>query len=238
MAKKTSLLGNLNLKALDTINKQEENVSSDLILSHFNFEFEMEEKELNFLKNQTLRLQSTTSKAYTEIGKILSETRERLSNKKTGIFEKWFTELGFSKRTVYNLINRSNYIVQNLHNMIFIESLPITLSYELTNPMCSEELREKILNGEIKNFRDFFEKKKILDEKNDEVEVLNFDDIFENDLRIFKKNFNKFNKVVNENFEKISKSQSENINIFDFNEKSKSVEDYLSLAKEIVKGGL
>lgn len=211
MAKKTSLLGNLNLKALDNIDKTEENVSSDLILSHFNFEFEMEEKELNFLKNQTLRLQSTTSKAYTEIGKILSETRERLSNKKTGIFEKWFTELGFSKRTVYNLINRSNYIVQNLHNMIFIESLPITLSYELTNPMCSEELREKILNGEIKNFRDFFEKKKILDEKNDEVEVLNFDDIFENDLKIFKKNFNKFNKVVNENFEKISKDKKENL---------------------------
>lgn len=211
MAKKTSLLGNLNLKALDTINKQEENVSSDLILSHFNFEFEMEANELDFLKNQTIKLQSTTSKAYTEIGKILSETRERLSNNKTGIFEKWFTELGFSKRTVYNLINRSNYIVQNLHNIIFIESLPITLSYELTNPMCSEELREKILSGEIKKIQDFFEKKKILDEKNVEVEVLNFDDIFENDLKIFKKNFNKFNKIVNENFEKISKDKKENL---------------------------
>ena len=122
MAKKTNLLGNLNLKALDTINKQEESVNTDLIFSHFNFEFEMEENELDFLKNQTIKLQSTTSKAYTEIGKILSETRERLSNNKTGIFEKWFTELGFSKRTVYNLINRSNYIVQNLHNIIFIES--------------------------------------------------------------------------------------------------------------------
>lgn len=211
MAKKTNLLGNLNLKALDTINKQEESVNTDLILSHFNFEFEMEENELDFLKNQTIKLQSTTSKAYTEIGKILSETRERLSNNKTGIFEKWFTELGFSKRTVYNLINRSNYIVQNLHNINFIESLPISLSYELTNPMCSEELREKILSGEIKNFRDFFEKKQILDEKNVEVEVLNFDDIFENDLKIFKKNFNKFNKVVNENFEKISKDKKENL---------------------------
>ncbi len=211
MAKKTNLLGNLNLKALDTINKQEESVNTDLILSHFNFEFEMEENELDFLKNQTIKLQSTTSKAYTEIGKILSETRERLSNNKTGIFEKWFTELGFSKRTVYNLINRSNYIVQNLHNINFIESLPISLSYELTNPMCLEELREKILSGEIKKIQDFFEKKKILDEKNVEVEVLNFDDIFENDLKIFKKNFNKFNKVVNENFEKISKDKKENL---------------------------
>lgn len=211
MAKKTNLLGNLNLKALDTINKQEESVNTDLIFSHFNFEFEMEENELDFLKNQTIKLQSTTSKAYTEIGKILSETRERLSNNKTGIFEKWFTELGFSKRTVYNLINRSNYIVQNLHNINFIESLPISLSYELTNPMCLEELREKILSGEIKKIQDFFEKKKILDEKNVEVEVLNFDDIFENDLKIFKKNFNKFNKIVNENFEKISKDKKENL---------------------------
>ena len=211
MAKKTNLLGNLNLKALDTINKQEESVNTDLIFSHFNFEFEMEENELDFLKNQTIKLQSTTSKAYTEIGKILSETRERLSNNKTGIFEKWFTELGFSKRTVYNLINRSNYIVQNLHNINFIESLPISLSYELTNPMCLEELREKILSGEIKKIQDFFEKKKILDEKNVEVEVLNFDDIFENDLKIFKKNFNKFNKIVNENFEKISKEKKENL---------------------------
>ena len=211
MAKKTNLLGNLNLKALDTINKQEESVNTDLIFSHFNFEFEMEENELDFLKNQTIKLQSTTSKAYTEIGKILSETRERLSNNKTGIFEKWFTELGFSKSTVYNLINRSNYIVQNLHNINFIESLPISLSYELTNPMCLEELREKILSGEIKKIQDFFEKKKILDEKNVEVEVLNFDDIFENDLKIFKKNFNKFNKIVNENFEKISKDKKENL---------------------------
>ena len=93
MAKKTNLLGNLNLKALDTINKQEESVNTDLIFSHFNFEFEMEENELDFLKNQTIKLQSTTSKAYTEIGKILSETRERLSNNKTGIFEKWFTKM-------------------------------------------------------------------------------------------------------------------------------------------------
>ena len=67
MAKKTNLLGNLNLKALDTINKQEESVNTDLIFSHFNFEFEMEENELDFLKNQTIKLQTTTSQAYTEI---------------------------------------------------------------------------------------------------------------------------------------------------------------------------
>ena len=41
MAKKTNLLGNLNLKALDSIEKTEEIVNKDLILGHFNFEFEI-----------------------------------------------------------------------------------------------------------------------------------------------------------------------------------------------------
>ena len=211
MAKKTNLLGNLNLKALDSIEKTEEIVNKDLILGHFNFEFEIEENEINFLKNQTIKLHDTMSKAYTEIGKILNETREKLSNNKTGVFEKWFVQLGFSKRTVYNLINRSNYIVQNLHNINFIESLPISLSYELTNPTCSEELKNQILNKEIKNLKDFYEKKKNLQIENVVPELLNVEENFENDIKVFKKNFNKFNKIINENFEKISKEKKENL---------------------------
>lgn len=209
MAKKTSLLGNLNLKALDSVDKTEEIVNKDLILGHFNFEFEIEENEINFLKNQTIKLHGTMSKAYTEIGNILNETREKLSNNKTGVFEKWFVQLGFSKRTVYNLINRSNYIVQNLHNIIFIESLPISLSYELTNPMCSEELKNQILNNEVKNLKDFYEKKEKMQLENVVPELLDIESNFENDIKIFKKNFNKLNKTVNENFDKISKEKKE-----------------------------
>ena len=54
MAKKTNLLGNLNLKALDSIEKTEEIVNKDLILGHFNFEFEIEENEI--LPNDFARL--------------------------------------------------------------------------------------------------------------------------------------------------------------------------------------
>ena len=68
-----------------------------------------------------------------------------------------------------------------------------------------------ILNGEIKNFRDFFEKKKILQLENVVPELLNVEENFENDIKIFKKNFNKFNKIINENFEKISKEKKENL---------------------------
>ena len=206
MAKKTNLLGNLNLKALDSIEKTEEIVNKDLILGHFNFEFEIEENEINFLKNQTIKLHDTMSKSYTEIGKILFETQKELSNNKTGIFEAWYTELGFNKRQVYRWINRYEFILrQNGTIKIFIESLPITLSYELTNPMCSEELREKILNGEIKNFRDFFEKKKILQLENVVPELLNVDENFEKISKEKKENLTKEIEILNKKIERMLK---------------------------------
>lgn len=212
MAKKTNLLGNLNLKALDSIDKTEEIVNKDLILGHFNFEFDIEENEINFLKNQTLKIHTITSKAYTELGKILFETQKELSNNKIGIFEAWYTELGFNKRQVYRWINRYEFILrQNGTIKTLVESLPISLSYELTNPMCSEELMNQILNNEIKNLKDFYEKQKNLQLENVVPELLNVEENFENDIKVFKKNFNKFNKIINENFDKISKEKKENL---------------------------
>lgn len=212
MAKKTSLLGNLNLKALDSMEKTEEIVNKDLILGHFNFEFDIEENEINFLKNQTIKLHGTMSKAYTKIGEILFETQKELSNNKTGVFEAWYTELGFNKRQVYRWINRYEFILrQNGTIKIFVESLPITLAYELTNPMCSEELRNQILNNEIKNLKDFYEKKEKLQLENIVPELLDIESNFENDIKIFKKNFNKFNKIINGNFDEISKEKKENL---------------------------
>ena len=212
MAKKTNLLGNLNLKALDSIDKTEEIVNKDLILGHFNFEFDIEENEINFLKNQTLKIHTITSKAYTELGKVLAETQKELSNNKIGIFEAWYTELGFNKRQVYRWINRYEFILrQNGTIKTLVESLPISLSYELTNPMCLEELKNKILNKEIKNLKDFYEKQKNLQLKNVVPELLNVEENFENDIKVFKKNFNKFNKIINENFDKISKEKKENL---------------------------
>ncbi|MBN2891870.1 MAG: hypothetical protein JXL97_08390 [Bacteroidales bacterium] len=167
---------------------------------------------MNFIKNQTLKLQQLMSKSYTEIGKILFETQKELSNNKTGIFEAWYTEIGFSKKQVYRLINRYNFILCHADTIKkAVEMLPITLSYELTNPMCPEELRNKILNNEIKNLKDFYEKQKNLQMENVVPELLNVEENFENDVKIFKKNFNKLNKIVNENFDKISKEKKENL---------------------------
>jgi hypothetical protein len=49
--------------------------------------------------------------SFSFLGKVLSETKKELSNNKIGIFEAWYTELGFSKKQVYRWINRYEFIL-------------------------------------------------------------------------------------------------------------------------------
>lgn len=187
-------------------NKNESTINDETsLMKHYELNFDLDEETLSYLKNQTVKLHSVTSKAYTNIGSIFSETQEKLSNNKNGVFEKWFTQLGFAKRTVYNLINRSNYIVQNLHNKNLIESLPITLSYEITNPNCNEILREKVLNGDINSLKEFnIEKNNLISTNQNENIIENFEELnilLKTDLDNFKNISQNFNNTV---FEKIN----------------------------------
>ena len=219
MAKKTSLLGNLNLGNIDETNKEKEEVISEenkeIVLAHYDFNYDIDDNLVGFLKEQTLKLQGTMSKAYTELGKILLETQEKLSNNKNGVFEKWFVQLGFSKRTVYNLVNRANYIVQNLHNKNLVEALPLTLSYEISNPSCSEELREKVLAGEIKTLAEFMIEKQskitnieeaaIIDEPKDYFSIL------ENDFKKFNKSYKNLNNIFKEKAKDLSEEKQKSL---------------------------
>lgn len=215
MGKKTNLLGNLNLGNIDETNKDSDEVigeeNRDVVLSHFDFNYDIDDNLVGFLKEQTLKLQSTMSKAYTELGKILLETQEKLSNNKNGVFEKWFVQLGFSKRTVYNLINRSNYIVQNLHNKTLVESLPLTLSYEISNPSCPAELRDKVLNGDIKTLAGFMEAKQMNLSHIEEAVVLDepkdYFSILEDDFKEFNKSYKSLNTLFKEKAKELSENK-------------------------------
>ena len=216
MAKRPNLLGNLNLGSLDDNEEKKLEITpienKEIVLSHFDFSYDIDDNLVSFLKDQTLKLHGTMSKAYTEVGKILAETQEKLSNNKNGVFEKWFVQMGFSKRTVYNLINRGTYIVQNLHNKNIVESLPLTLSYEITNPNCSQEIRDKVLSGEIKNLGEFIEAKKVLLSDSDEIQILEKKDLFatfENDFMKFDKSYKILNNILNEKARELSEDKQE-----------------------------
>lgn len=158
--------------------KDEIELEKNVVLASFDFnQIEVEERE--FLEGQTIKIQLATTKMYSELGKIFFETQEKLSNNKNGVFEKWYILLGFKKNNVYRLINRWKYIVSNWENKHFIESLPVSLSYEISNENCNEELIKMVFEGKIKTYKEFMEYKELenKDKKVKQIERIEYNDI-------------------------------------------------------------
>lgn len=83
-----------------------------------------------FLRNKESNMREIVGKAYTELGRELSEARDRIagSNQYDGVFEKWYTTLGFNRKMVNRLIQRYELVVTNCHKQDLIEDLPVSLT--------------------------------------------------------------------------------------------------------------
>ena len=142
---------NDDLKIKSEVIISEEILDKSEILSHYTFDFEIDSETLDYLKDITYELHKETKNFYTKMGKLLSETQEKLSNNKTGVFKKWFESIGLKKDFVYDNISRYKYIVglsDNIQNKV--EELPVTLSYEISKEKCPDFIREQVISGEIK----------------------------------------------------------------------------------------
>jgi len=211
MAKKTNLLGNLNISNIDELNKTE---NKNEILDYISFDFDADKETIDFLKEQTYNLHMTMSKSYTKLGKIFKETQEKLSgsNQYNGLFYKWFKSLDFSNDFVYKLINRYNLLIRFSDKQNLIESLPITLSYEISKEKCPDILRDKVLNGEIKTLKSFIElKKNLLEEISEEknIEKIPIDlDVFQHKIE----EFERFNlKLKSEDIKMLEEEKKEQV---------------------------
>mgnify|MGYP003514936335 CR=1 FL=1 len=102
---------NDDLKIKSEVIISEEILDKSEILSHYTFDFEIDSETLDYLKDITYELHKETKNFYTKMGKLLSETQEKLSNNKTGVFKKWFESIGLKKDFVYDNISRYKYIV-------------------------------------------------------------------------------------------------------------------------------
>lgn len=95
-----------------------------------------------------------------------------------------------------------------------IESLPITLSYEISKLTCPEELRDRVLNEEIKTLKEFAEAKQNLlapaiNPATPIIEILDINQIFEQDFMMFNKNIKDFGKLVEEKFKSVPQEKKE-----------------------------
>ena len=192
MSKKEKDFSNLNMminnisnknKGVHQIEKTNEiEINKDEVLANYNFEFEVDEDTLDFLKEQTFKLQKASNRFHTEIGKIFKETQEKLAQHRYGCFAEWFSQLGFKKDFVYRYIGRYNLIVAQSDNRKVekIEALPVTLSYEIAKEECPELVRERVINGEIKTVKELKEAiKEVKREEEQEAEEVQEAEIVE-----------------------------------------------------------
>ncbi len=117
----------------DNTDIDEKKLDKKEVLSSYSFDYDIEEEVKEFLMEITYKIHSTTHKFYTELGQMLSEAQEKLSNNKTGVFLKWAESLGIKKDNAYRYINRYKYIVAIRDNITVakVESLPFSLSSEI-----------------------------------------------------------------------------------------------------------
>lgn len=105
-------------------------------------------------------------KAYTDLGRELSEARDRLvgNNQYDGMFERWFTSIGFKKTTVYKLIDRYT-LVHNVDDQQreLLEDLPVSLTYEIAKPSAEStpakaQAKSEVLQGDITSLKAYRER--------------------------------------------------------------------------------
>src|SRR5699024_4985505 len=88
--------------------------------------------------------------ARVKFGKVLKKAQDKLSNNKSGIFQKWFESGGLDKNDVYYSINLyiSSRNLDNKKRDNFLNA-PKTLQKEVMKKNAPEELKQKVYDGDI-----------------------------------------------------------------------------------------
>ena len=132
------------------------NLNRNEILSKYDFSFGEEivtNETINFLKDQTIRIHNLSNNFYTDLGKVFKEKKDQILS--DGVFVKWIVNIGFKKSSVYNYINRYKFIITlDEKEKEKVESLPLKIAYEIIKNNYSQDVKYKVLNGEVKKLSD------------------------------------------------------------------------------------
>lgn len=217
MSDMNKLIKGIGNRNKNLINKEENLLNKEEVLANYNFNYDdIDEETIDYLKDITYKIHSTTHKFYTNLGKMLVETQEKLSNNKTGVFRKWFESIGLNKTFVYDNIARYNYIVRQTDNIKIekVESLPVTLTYEIAKDSCPESVREKVIGGEIKTKAELKKAiKEVVQEKKEvviqEAEIVeDYNSLMKKEMEEIMEKLSQIEKSANHNkinFEKLLK---------------------------------
>lgn len=139
-------------------------------------------------------IRQKTAGYFTLLGEKFKEAQRLLADHAGGTFEKWYTALGFKRQTVYNLIQRYDFlsspVIEGRENTF--EELPATLSYEISKPNAPQSLVEKVLDGDITTNAQYMQLKSELEEANKRAETAEMLSL------TYKQNYDQMNKNFQE----------------------------------------
>src|SRR5690625_1330090 len=143
-------------------------------LTQFKYE-QLDESTADFLRTKETNMREIVGRAYTELGKELYEAQQKLArqgSKYDGVFEKWYTAIGFKRQRVYDLINRYNLLrnSEEVSEIELIEDLPVSLTYDIAKPSAEStpakaQAKAEVLAGDIDTLKEYRERIKELERK-------------------------------------------------------------------------
>lgn len=130
-------------------------------------ELEQQEFDYSLVDNETAtkleKYEKQLNRIYNsysiEVGEILYNAHEDLSNYGDGTFIKWAESKGIKKASVYNYINAYKFVqrLDKPEEKDTFLSQPKTLQYAMSKPSAKEEINQEVFNGNVKTSQEYKE---------------------------------------------------------------------------------
>lgn len=134
----------------------------------------------DYLRHKEEQLRNEYMNFTANCGRIFAEAQERLAKNgfgdDNGLFRKWITSMGFSKSTVYRMIDIYKFRLSQIgtdEGQAFFDALPKTLQADISAPSAPPQLVEQVMNGDITTHKEYIELKKQLDEAKEKAAFWN-----------------------------------------------------------------
>lgn len=139
-----------------------------------NFDYSvLDSSTAEYLKDRENSMSKTLERTSEKLGEDLYKAQQKLADHNGGVFEEWYTALGFKSRNVYNFINRHKYVLQNLQDPSDLETfqeLGSSLQIEMSKPSANPEINQKVFDGDIKTHKEYKELEKKYKEQQERLE--------------------------------------------------------------------
>ena len=133
----------------------------------------------DYLRRKEEQLKNEYMNFTANCGRIFAEAQERLAKNgfgdDNGLFRKWITSMGFSKSTVYRMIDIYKFRLSQIgtdEGQAFFDALPKTLQADISAPSAPPQLVEQVMNGDITTHKEYIELKKQLEAAEERNAVL------------------------------------------------------------------